>query len=310
MWLLLLLGTVGDAVAGSGPWVISEGDASFYGGTEFQRLTRLALSTGKGAPEEVDVDDGLETFGAKAILTYGLRDRIELEARLPWYRVEANTQGPICAALSLGACETTEGIGQMQARLKGVVVDELRGAPVSIALGAETRFGTFTSDTRQRITNIGEGTNDVGAFASMGRSGGLADGFWSGWVEGGWRHRFPNREFASVGAVPGDEFFGDAEFLAGSQRWWSLGPSLTWLWRPDGFDVEQLLGNPQVATSIDRWGALNISSLRVGGKLLLRSSDRVDFVAGVLTTVAAVNNPSDVLTVSVGVSVHPGPEAN
>ena len=48
----------------------------------------------------------------------------------------------------------------------------------------------------------------------------------------------------------------------------------------------------------------------MGGKLLLRSSDRVDFVAGVLTTVTAVNNPSDVLTVSVGVSVHPGPEAN
>ena len=71
------------AQAGSGPWALSEGDASFYGGAEFQRLTRLALSSGSRADDVLDVDDGLETFGLVGVVSYGLRDRFELEASVP-----------------------------------------------------------------------------------------------------------------------------------------------------------------------------------------------------------------------------------
>lgn len=296
------------AQAGAGPWVISPGDASFYGGAEMQRFTRLAVSTGSGAPEVVDVDDGLETFGLKAVASYGLRERFEIEAQVPWYRVDANTKGAVCGALSLGACRTTQGIGIVTARAKGVVVDELVGAPLSMALGTELRFGQHTAQDRERITNLGEGTNDLGAFASLGRSGGLADGFWSAWLEGGGRYRFPNTELPE-GPVPGPEIFADFEALAGARRWWSLGPSASMLWRPAGYDVEDILSRPTLATDIDRWGALSILTVRVGGKLIIRSSERVDLVAGVLTTAYAVNNPSDVTTVSFGLSVHPGPEA-
>lgn len=309
MLLLLTILLSSIAQAGSGPWVLSEGDASFYGGTEFQRLTKLALSSGSGADDVLDVDDGLETFGVVGIVSYGLRDRFEVEAVIPWYRVEANTPGAVCGALGLGACDTTESLGNLTGRVKALVADELAGSPVSAAVGAEVRYGTFTADTRQRITNVGEGTTDLGAFASLGRSGGLSEGFWSAWLEGGYRYRFPNREFAAVGAVPGSEISGEAELLAGPRRWWSIGPSASFLWRPSGFSVEEILANPNVATSPDRWGSLAVTSLRVGGKLIVRSSERVDLVAGVLTTAHAVNNPSDVLSVSLGVSVHPGPEA-
>ena len=308
MLLALLVSLLPSAVAGAGPWVISSGDASFYGGAEMQRFTKLALSSGSGADDVVDVDDGLETFGLKAVASYGLRDRFEIEAQVPWYRVDANTKGPVCAALSLGACRTTQGIGVMTARIKGLVVDELVGRPVSLAVGTEARFGQHTAQDRERITNLSEGTNDLGGFVSVGRSGGLAQGFWSAWAEGGGRYRFPNTELGA-GAVPGAEFFGDIELLAGAQRWWSLGPNATFLHRPTGYDVEDILGSAALATNIDRWGALSISSLRVGAKLIVRSSERVDLVAGVLTTAWAVNNPSDVTTVSLGLSIHPGPEA-
>ena len=295
------------AQAGSGPWALSEGDASFYGGAEFQRLTRLALSSGSRADDVLDVDDGLETFGLVGVVSYGLRDRFELEASVPWYQVAANNQRAVCDALAMGACETTSSVGVLTARAKWLVVDELAGSPVSLALGGEARFGAFTASTRERITNVGEGTTDFGAFASLGRSGGIADGFWSAWVEGGWRHRLPNTDLRGAGAVPGSETTAEAEFLLGAQRWWSLGPSASLLWRPSGLDVEDILARPAVAKSVDRWGALSVFSLRVGGKLIVRSSERVDFVAGVMRTAHAVNNPADVVSVSLGISVHPGP---
>ena len=81
------------------------------------------------------------------------------------------------------------------------------------------------------------------------------------------------------------------------------------LWRPSGYDVEDILGSAALATDVDRWAALSVTSLRVGAKAIVRSSERVDLVAGVLATAYAVNNPSDVLSVSLGLSVHPGPEA-
>lgn len=306
--ILMFLSLISSvATAGSGPWVLSEGDLSVYAGTEFQRLSRLALSSGSRADDVVDVDDGLETFGAVGIASYGLRDRFELEVAVPWYQVSANNQREVCALLALGACETTSSLGNLTARAKWLLVDELAGAPVSVAVGSEARFGAFTADTRERITNVGEGTTDFGAFASVGRSGGLAEGFWSAWAEGGWRYRFPNTDLVGAGLVPGSETTARAELLLGSQRWWSLGPSASILWRPRGLDVEDILSRPAVATSIDRWGALSVFSLRVGGKLIVRSSDRVDFVAGVLATAHAVNNPSDVVSVSLGISLHPGP---
>ena len=84
---LLLFST---AVAGSGPWTISEGDTSVYLGVESQRLERLTQSSGAGGDDVLDVDDGLETTGFKAVVTHGVREDIEVELDVGWFRVEAN----------------------------------------------------------------------------------------------------------------------------------------------------------------------------------------------------------------------------
>lgn len=297
--IALLLAMSPEARAGSGPWVVSEGDLNLYSELEFQRIDEFVISADGQTVDVIDVDDGIETFGAKAIATFGLRDRIDLEIDVPWYRVEANTLGgPICTTLGLQVCETTEGVGVIGTKVKGLVLDELAGAPVSLSVSGVARFGAFTNDTRSRITNLGEGTTDLGAMMAVGRSGGLLDGFWSGFVDVGWRHRFPNTTFRQTN-VPGGELVADAEFLAGAQRWWSLGPSVSLLWRPQGYDWAEV-----DLTQPDRFGMLRVTTLRGGGKLVLRSSERTALVLSGLTTFVAENNPF-VYSFGAGLSMQP-----
>jgi hypothetical protein len=287
------------AHAGSGPWVVSPGDVNLYAGTEYQRITELVVHDEGEEVDVVQVDDGLETFGVKAIASYGLRERIELELEVPWYRVEANrTAGAVCTSLALQACETTEGIGVVRTQVKGLVLDELAGSPVSLSVAGVLRFGALTSDTRARLTNLSEGTTDVGGVLAVGRSGGLGDGFWSAWASAGWRHRFPNAKRGGV-AVPGGEFTSDADLLGGLRSWWSVGPSVSLLYRPNGYDFVAL-----DAASPDRFGELRILSTRVGGKLILRSNERVSVVASAHKAVVVRNNPTP-LSIGLGLSVQP-----
>lgn len=306
--LPLVLGLLlsSSALAGSGPWVIGEGQTSVYLGSEFQRFGTLSGREGKGAAGDIAVDDGIESIGFKGILTYGIRDAIELDVLVPWYRVEANRPGgAVCASLGPQTCATTEGLGNLEARVKGLLVDELVGAPVSLAAYGTLRLGQFTAPERARVTNLGEGTTDIGGGLAIGRSGGFGGGgTWSAHVDTQARHRFSNVAEASP-PIPGWELLIDAEAFIGARRWWSLGPSLTYFNRPQGLDVEELLARPAVATDIDRFARLNGRFLRAGGKALIRSSERTTFVAGASWTLAAVNNPSDVFSVNAGITIHP-----
>jgi hypothetical protein len=297
----LLLALTTAATAGSGPWVIGTGQSSLYMGAETQRLTQLALSTGSYATEDVvDVGSGLSTIGAQAIVTYGLLPRLEIEGLLPVYRVRANrTDAELCDALGLDACKATSGVGVMRIRAKGMVLDELYGPPFSLAIGPELRLGELTAPERARLTNLGEGTTDVGAFVSIGRTGLLGgSGAWSAFAEGGWRYRFPNTELEPDLPVPGSEFFSDIEAFFGPNLTWAVGPSVTAYIRPDGVDFEEVDMADQ-----DRFSALRVLAIQAGGKVLVRSGSRVTLSAGALRTVYAENNPSDVLSISVGLTI-------
>lgn len=294
------------ALAGSGPWVISEGDTSIYMGVESQRLEQLAQSSGAKADDVIDVDDGIETTGVKAVVTHGIREDIEVELDVSWLRAEANRPGgAVCGLLGPTTCNTTRGFAPVGLRAKWLVADELTGAPVSVAIGGLARLGQWTGPKRDRVTNLGEGTTDFGPTLAVGRSGGLGQGFWSARVDGAWLYRQSN-VVASADPIPGSELTVDAEVLAGARGWWSLGPTLTWWERPDGIDVEDLLASPRLATDIDRFARLQARSVRMGGKLLVRSSERTTLVVSGWTTTVAVNNPI-VRGVSAGLSVYPRP---
>ena len=286
--------------AGSGPWALGPRDRSVYVGAESQHIGHLANSEGSRSASVVPVDDGIDKLGFKVIGSRGLLPGIEIEGELPWYHVEAVRQdGPLCTALGPGSCVETQGIGVLSGRIKGGVADELAGAPVTAAVGASLRLGQLTNAQRERVTNLGEGTTDLGAFASVGRAGGVGGVSMSGWAEVGWRHRSARTEVAGED-VPGPELTSDGEFLLGGGSW-SLGPSYTMLWRYRGVDLEEV-----DLTDVDRFSSLRTFSVRAGGKLILRASDRTDFVFAAFTTAYAVNNPTDVWLLGAGLSLHPG----
>jgi hypothetical protein len=297
--LATLLWTLAPAQAGGGPWVISQGDASIYAGTSLERFGHLAISSGKYAEDVITVDDGVSKYGLHGQVTYGLLPRVELELTLPWqYNRFNRTDGEVCASLGLQACNTTTGFAPIRGRLKLQVLDEFYGAPLSAAVGLGLRQGQHTAPERARVTNLGEGTADLEAFASAGRSGLLGPGFWSAYVDATWRYRFPNTYSDDLVAVPGSEALVDAEFLAGGPPHLSIGPAFSMFWRPWGQDFEDVdLDDP------DRFAALQAHAVRVGGKAILRSSDRVVASLSAMWTVAAKNNPSDVFVLGVGVQL-------
>jgi hypothetical protein len=291
------------ALAGSGPWVIADGQYSVYLGGEVSRLERLDTRDGAGNRDVIDVDQGLSTVGAKAIFTVGAQGRFEAEISVPVYRVQANREdGPVCASLGLDACATTQGIGVISARAKGTVLDELYGDPITWAVGADARMGHFTAPTRARITNLGEGTFDLGAFTSIGRGGPLGSGYWSGWIEVDAWYRFANTKAypapSGTIAAPQPELQATTEILAGWSPAFSIGPMATVFARPGGLDFGELdFGDP------DRLAALRVMNLRVGGTVVVRAREGLSFSGSVLQTVVAANNPY-VTVVSFGVGTN------
>lgn len=297
----------GLALAGSGPWVIGSGSRDAFFALESQRLTRLSIQTAADTSDVVDVGEGLSTFGAKGIFTYGVRPRMDLSVTVPWYRVQANrTDHELCGALGMGACRTTQGIGIVAVSGKGLLLDELYGSPVSLSLGGEARYGMFTAPDRERITNIGEGTFDIGPTFAVGRSMGTASGYSSAMLQGGYRYRFANTDAypgASAG-VPGGELFSDASFLWAPSTWLALGPVASGLWRPGGLDWYEL-----DLTDTDRFSALRVYNVQVGGSVIVRTTtpditNNLAFTFGALRTIAAMNNPTDVTIVSIGLSIN------
>ena len=287
------------AQAGSGPWTLGPKDRSVYVGAEAQHIGHLANSEGSYADSVIPVDDGIDKMGAKIIASRGLIPRVEIEGELPWYRVEATRpDGALCAALGPESCATTSGIGVLSGRIKAQTSDELAGAPISTAVGATLRLGQLTNATRARVTNLGEGTTDLGVFVAVGRGGGFGDYAVSAHTELGWRHRSQRAE-DSDGDLPGPELTADGDAFFGAAAW-SVGPTYSVLWRYKGVDLEEIDG-----ADIDRFSSLRTFSGRAGAKLILRASDRTDFVASALGTVYAVNNPTDVWNLGVGLNLHP-----
>ena len=295
----LMLAATGAALAGSGPWALEEGDQTLYLGTEAQRLSRLSVSDGSYADSVLDVDSGISTFGLKAIGTFGLLPGMEIEASLPWYTARMNRDdGPVCSALGKDICEPTSGVGVITLRAKQVLVDEVAGPPLTMSLGLESRFGHLTTTTRNRLTNLGEGTFDVGPLLWLGRSAGLAGGgYWSAFIETGYRFRQSTARVQGTG-VPAHEWHGQVDLQVAPKTKLSLGPTISWLVRPSGLDFEQ--ADP---TDPDWLAALSVTKLSAGGTVIARGEHNVTGSLSVLNNVWTTNNPTDVLSVNLGLSI-------
>ncbi len=297
--LSLLSAILPGAHAASGPWVLSPKDASVFLGTEYQEFGTLATESGSGGSDSKTVDSGISTMGVQAYGSYGIVKRVQVSLDVPWYYVTANrTDGPVCTTFGLDACKTTKGIGIVDLRLQGLALDEFYGAPISLAAGGEFRQGQHTAPSRARITNIGEGTSDIGGYLTVGRTGALLKtGNWSGYLELSGLYRFPKTTIDSR-PIPGSEFTATTEVLLGLNKAFTIGGVVGAFDRPEGVDVSGV-----DLSDTDRFASLRVFNLRGGVKFLLRSSDNVVFTADALGTLYAVNNPSDTITLDAGVSV-------
>lgn len=298
--MLVLLSHV--ALAGSGPWVPGSGRTNLYLGLDGQRLT--ILRTANDGIEDIEVGEGISTVGAVLDLSYGIASRAELEVILPVQRSYANRpDAPLCDALGLDACATTTSVGVIEVRGKGLIADQVAGAPLSLSLGGTVRYGGLTSATRARLTNAGEGTLDLGPQVSIGRGGAFAKGYYSANLDLAWLYRLPNTtsypNFTGDRAAPGSELFGAAELLVTPIASVSIGPSVGASSRPAGEDFRDL-----DLTDPDRFAALRYVQVRAGGKLVVRDGLDHALVLGIFRTIYAYNNPADIFSVSVGVSFY------
>jgi hypothetical protein len=307
------LALVPSAWASSGPWVPGPGETQVFVGGDAQRFSNLKVTDENGDAVVIPVDEGISAVDLKGIASYGILGKFELEGSASLYHVYANREdGAVCnTVLGEGSCATTDSIGILTFRGKGLILDELAGAAISMALGAELRHGAFTARDRERVTNTGEGTFDAGAFLDVGRVGGIgSDGSWAAYLELGGRYRFPNTtSYLSVAgdevSVPGNEWFGQLDFLVSPRFPVAFGPEIAGLWRPAGLAwYEANLADE------DRFGALKVALVRAGGKVIVRNRLGTSFVVSALGTVFAWNNPSDVFLVSMGVGFPVGKKAS
>ena len=289
-----LLALSGEARAGTGPWTLYPGSNSLYVALESSRSTRFA--TGELGDDKAFAGEGPASVGLQGVLSFGQQRNAEVEIAVPWRQVRV-PRVDACSSLPEDYCATTRGLGVISVRGKAMLLDELRGPPISLAIGPELRVGELPEAARARLTNLGEATTDLGAFAAVGHVGLIGSWGWSGATEFGGRLRSPQTRIDGR-AEPGAEVFGNAELLLTPHERVSIGPTASGLLRPSGADWPDVtIGDPEA------FGSLRVGSALAGGKLLVRSGGHVTFVTSVLRTVAARNNPSDTLTVSVGVSL-------
>ena len=216
-----------------------------------QRLERLTQSSGAGGDDVLDVDDGLETTGFKAVVPTAYAKTSRSSSTWGGSESKPTARRPLCAALGPDTCRTTRGFAPLGMRAKWQFLDEWTGAPVS---WRSVRPPVRTVD-RPHATALPTWAKAPPILAPRWPSAGRAAGDGSGAHASTVAGLFGNQRGGCSPSVPGSEYSIDTEFPAGTWLVESR-PTLTYWERPQGIDLEDLLASPRLATDIDRFGAL------------------------------------------------------
>lgn len=278
------------AFAGGGPWVQHTEQASVYVGAESQRFEKFILSDGNlGDTDPVQVDDGISTVLVKAIVTYGLTPRTEIELGVPYGYVRANRdngEGSLCAALGLNACAPNQGLAPITVRAKMNWLEQAYGPPLSASAGLELRYQHHTLAERAQLTNLGEGTFDAGLVLSAGRSSSLpGNGYYYTFLELVGRYRVPTTTLGGV-AAPGSEIQLGGDLVLVPDGRIGFGPTISLFDRPAGLDFEET-----ILADVDRFAALRVRNYQAGGKLTLTAAQGASASLSVMRSLYAENNP-------------------
>ncbi len=292
--VVALLSLVSSARAGDGPWTLNPGELNLYLGGDYFRYGRFH----DGQGEVTDLGSPLTAASLTGVASLGLLPGMEVELVVPFESVRANDpESEFCVdGPRTDWCEATAGIGDVGAQIKGRMLDELVGSPISVSLAAGMRSGEAYSPRRGRLTTLGDGQTDIGAGLSAGRSAGVASrGWYRASVTSWYWYRFPN-DVEVDGKKPGDEISAAAELTLSPGPPWAVGPAVYGFFRPRGVDVADA-----DFSQLDGFSSLRASQLKIGAKLGIFGVRGRTVSVSVLRTVYARNNPSDTLALSLGI---------
>lgn len=298
-FVFALLSTIPSAWAGGGPWTLPGGAQNLYVG-----LSQSRFSTLQG-DEDVQELGEIQGTTLMAIGTIGLLEGLEVELSLPWQRtLQMDQASSVCLskARPRDYCASSTGIGPLQATVKGRILDEGALRPVTVSLAAVLRNGTPTADLRQRLTAIGDGQTDVGAMASLGRTGSLQNnGWYSAAATLGYWYRLP---LPTDGGdkVPADQVEYAARALVAPVRRVGLGPVVAGFHRLGGIEFSELSPSDP-----NGFPALQAAQLKLGGELLVSGDAGVSLSISALQALWARNNPRDTRVISMGLGWYAEP---
>lgn len=276
--IILLLSQT--AFAG-GPWIPPTQLVSTYVGASHQSFG--TLSDGQG--NKIELPTPVNEAGLVMIGSMGLHERIGLDLVIPIKHVYAKE------------FDSTTSLGHVQLTGKFRLLDEGSGSPLTISALTTVQSGFAHAANRGRLTNAGDGTTDLMAGLSLGRSGQCQQGPW--WVHATSQYLFHlPYENGEAGKIPSDDILVDFEAALAVHPSIGLAVATNGFFRTGGQDFPAVnLSNVE-----NQWAALDADQVLAGGKAFIFLPKNRSIVLGALRTIYAKNNPTDTLIVLAGFS--------
>ncbi|MDP6933352.1 MAG: hypothetical protein QGG40_10570 [Myxococcota bacterium] len=279
------------ALAAEGPWTTPSGLQEVYLGTGIERFE--AFDTGNGSTQ--DVPYPVYRAGGKVFWRYGINSNLDVALDAPLLTSFAPD-----APASSSKFATTTSFEYLKTRLRVRLPSE--GLPVDLAARAELRTGVLHRETRSRLTNLGEGTTDLGGTLSTGSMGLVGGFFYTFAVDAGYWYRFP-LEQGDDGKIPGDEVLVSSFLQITPSEHLGFALMTDSFWRLSGEDF----GETEVEVKDNEWAALRAAQTKVGGKLIVYPDGAwPQFVVSFARAVWARNNPVDTTVVELGIGFNLG----
>lgn len=279
--------------AQASPWVLGPGDLSVYTSLDHYRWSAYAGAGGKSYPIGQPVT---RTTGA-VDLSYGLVEGLQVGGKLGYAMSQVGRwDADRCLALGADVCKDVQGLIPVELSMKARLADELGSSPLTLSLVLGGRIAEWTADDRHRLTGLGEGQTDLHGGLAFGRAG---SGY-AVWGQALYAYRLPvaTVNYLDGLKVPGDEIRAAADIHLYPSSAIGLGPSFDFLHRLSGVDWVDVQNQ-----DVDRYTALQVTTLKVGGKLSVRSQTNATVWLSGFGTLVARNNPVDGFNLSVGLGL-------
>ncbi len=294
---MLLLLTLSVSFASEGPWTTAPGRSNVYIGLGYETFSEFcsgACLVGGTDQNSNELPTAVNKTYVNVFWRYGLSPKWDIALDAPVAIVWTDED------LAGDAFATTKAPGIIQARARYQFVKQGE-VPVSAALRFGARAGVLHFESRNRLTNVGEGSTDIGAQVSVGRSGLTRVGglIWS--VDAGyWMRGYPGRsEISDYNGqrVPRNELAASSTVMLQP-----TGP-VGFILAADGFyrTGGRAFSEPEWDTG-SQWAELNAAQVKAGGRVMIfPTAYTPNMSVGFMYSIWAKNNPSNDWVVDLGV---------